>query len=82
MIRWLLVGLILKCTYGAFGQQYTADIQNLTVDNGLPDNTVYCFYQDHMGFIWIGNHTGITRYDGHSFKQFPIEGDQLKHIPQ
>ncbi|MEQ6119998.1 two-component regulator propeller domain-containing protein [Reichenbachiella sp. MALMAid0571] len=80
-MRLLIAGLILTYTYAVFGQQYTADIQNLTVDHGLPDNSVYCFYQDQMGFMWIGTHNGITRYDGHSFKQFPIKGNELETYP-
>ena len=34
---------------------------------GLPSVTVYDFYQDHRGFIWIASNSGLTRYDGFEF---------------
>ena len=72
--------LIIICLQ-AHAQRYTADIDNLTVDHGLPDNSVYCFFQDHFGFIWIGTHTGISRFDGYVFKHFQIGAGNLPPSP-
>lgn len=30
----------------------------------LSFNTVECIFQDHKGFLWIGTHKGLNRYDG------------------
>ena len=36
----------------------------LTADNGLPYSTANVMLQDDNGFLWIGTHTGLCRYDG------------------
>ncbi|TKG93386.1 hybrid sensor histidine kinase/response regulator [Puteibacter caeruleilacunae] len=44
--------------------------RTLTVENGLPNNTVNHIANDSLGFIWISSPGGLTRFDGHSFKNF------------
>ena len=39
-----------------------------SVADGLPSSTVYRLAQDRDGFIWIGTHDGLARYDGVSFR--------------
>ncbi|GEM_PF-1061608 len=29
----------------------------------LPDNNVYCAYYDHRGSLWIGSHSGVSKFD-------------------
>lgn len=36
----------------------------LTAENGLPYSTPNVMLQDDNGFLWIGTHTGLCRYDG------------------
>jgi len=40
------------------------------VADGLPSSTVYRLAQDRDGFIWIGTHDGLARYDGVGFHVF------------
>ncbi|MFN8309229.1 MAG: histidine kinase [Chitinophagales bacterium] len=40
------------------------------ISDGLASNTVYCIYQDHAGYIWLGTNMGLCRFDGSSFKTF------------
>lgn len=35
---------------------------------GLSHNTVYCIYQDRLGFMWFGTRYGLNRYDGNEFR--------------
>ena len=44
--------------------------QNYTVNDGLPSNHVYGIVQDSTGFIWIGTDNGLSRFDGHSFRNY------------
>jgi signal transduction histidine kinase/ligand-binding sensor domain-containing protein/DNA-binding response OmpR family regulator len=37
---------------------------HLTVDDGLPENTVRRILQDDLGFLWFGTQSGVARYDG------------------
>ncbi|HEX7325427.1 MAG TPA: two-component regulator propeller domain-containing protein [Rhodanobacteraceae bacterium] len=44
------------------------------IPQGLPTATVYTVTQDHTGYVWIGTHAGLLRFDGRRFKVF-------RHIP-
>lgn len=44
--------------------------KQFTVDDGLPQNTIYSIVQDCTGFMWFGTADGLSRYDGYSFKNF------------
>lgn len=39
----------------------------LSLSKGLSQATATCLIQDKDGFIWIGTHDGLNRYDGYSF---------------
>ncbi len=47
---------------------------NLTLEDGLAQGSVYAIHQDRKGFMWFGTQDGISRYDGYSFKNYA-------HIP-
>lgn len=41
----------------------------LTINEGLPSNTIGSLLQDKYGFIWIGTHKGLVKYDGNRVKR-------------
>ncbi len=53
-----------------FSQQTNKKFEALTIEQGLPTNSINCVYQDKKGFIWLGSRNGLLRYDGYSFKQY------------
>lgn len=44
--------------------------KNLSIRNGLSQNTVNAILQDRKGFMWLGTKDGLNRYDGLSFRKF------------
>jgi len=44
--------------------------KQFTVEDGLPQNSIFSIVQDCTGFMWFGTADGLSRYDGHSFKNF------------
>jgi len=42
--------------------------EQLTIEHGLPHNTVRSILQDSQGFLWFGTLDGLARYDGYHFK--------------
>ncbi len=72
MIKRLIIGFLLVISYPILGQRYIADLENINATHGLPDNSVYTIFQDSKGFIWIGTHTSLARYDGYNFKEYKI----------
>ncbi|MBK6937384.1 MAG: hypothetical protein IPH18_11275 [Chitinophagaceae bacterium] len=51
---------------------FSQNIQTLryTTKEGLPSNSVYRTLIDKKGFLWIGTETGVSRYDGRTFKNY------------
>ncbi len=45
-------------------------IDKLTTSDGLSQGYIYAIHQDKKGFMWIGTHGGLNRYDGYHFKVF------------
>jgi len=41
--------------------------QNISIEDGLSQNTVSCILADRRGFIWFGTAGGLNRYDGYDF---------------
>ena len=63
-----LTCLILLQTEG-FSQQYF--FRKYSVEEGLPQSSVYCLLQDSRGYIWMGTDGGgLARFDGHKFEAF------------
>ena len=45
------------------------------IDTGLPDNSVSSVLQDPNHYLWLGTMTGLVRFDGHRFEEFPLPAD-------
>ena len=55
-------------------------IDKLSIEEGLSEGSVYAIHQDKKGFIWIGTHGGLNRYDGYGFRVFqymPFDSSSL-----
>lgn len=44
----------------------------LTVQDGLVGDNVYCAHQDTEGYIWFGTETGVSKYNGHGFQNYHL----------
>lgn len=56
--------------------------EHLTIEHGLPQNTVFRILQDSRGFLWVGTENGLCRYDGYSFTPYqndPEDPSSLSH---
>ena len=51
--------------------------EQLTTDDGLPENSVTCMIQDHLGFMWLGTQNGLVRYDGTNMTTFQYDPKNL-----
>lgn len=54
--------------------------KNLSVQNGLSQNTVNAILQDKQGFMWFGTKDGLNRYDGLSFRKFKHDDRSRRSI--
>ena len=63
--------LLLACAWlslPAFADQ--PGLVNISIEDGLSQNTVSSICSDRRGFMWFGTDGGLNRYDGHDFKVF------------
>lgn len=69
---WIFYCLLLfcSCPYLIKAQTETQDFFHFTQENGLSNDFIISFLEDHEGFIWIGTENGLNRYDGHRFLVF------------
>jgi len=57
-------------------QKHNLKFKNIRQSDGLINNSVISMLQDSYGFVWLGTHQGLQRYDGTNFKNFEYnEGD-------
>lgn len=54
--------------------------RNLSIRNGLSQNTVNAILQDRKGFMWLGTKDGLNRYDGLSFRKFKHDAANPRSI--
>ncbi len=52
----------------AYSQHF--NFRNFSIDEGLPQSTVYDLFQDTKGFIWFGTQGGVAKFDGIEFTNF------------
>lgn len=81
VVRHILSAILLAASWLCHGQRYTAEIENIRVIHGLPDNAVYSFFQDDDGFMWVGFQSGLARFDGYDFTLFEIKTRDTEASP-
>ena len=65
--------------------QRTVEPDNIRFDvissqQGLSQSSVFCFSQDHKGFIWIGTRDGLNRYDGYNFVTYRTDPNDTNSL--
>lgn len=65
---FVLCIFLMYCSLQA--QDFELTSINLTVQDGLAGDNVYCAIQDDKGYVWFGTETGVSRYNGRVFENF------------
>src|SRR5262245_44587611 len=64
-------------SYSALASDYLIDVWS--GDNGLPNSSVTAIAQTTDGYLWVGTHNGLARFDGVRFVTFdPVNTPELK----
>jgi ligand-binding sensor domain-containing protein len=67
-IPFLLIVLFCSLPFSGNSQEY--HYKHYDITNGLAGNNVYHSIEDKEGFMWFATETGVSRFDGTSFKNF------------
>lgn len=78
--RILLIILYILAVSSLYGRQPNIRFTQMTIEEGLSQNTVISILQDRQGFIWLGTQDGLNRFDGYGFKIFRPESGNSKSI--
>lgn len=69
-----VAGLLSAASLNGFCKDYY--FKHYDRSNGLSHQTVYCSLQDSRGFMWFGTKSGLSRFDGHNFKNYTFGGSR------
>lgn len=70
LILPFLFFLLFSSTPSSIKAFFNKDLHQLTMKEGMADNTVPSIHKDKEGFMWFGTSNGISRYDGKTIKNF------------
>ncbi len=71
--RFLLISCLIYCLlipFGIFAQRPRINFRYISYKEGLSQSPISSVLQDKEGYIWVGNWSGLSRYDGTTFKNF------------
>lgn len=71
MQKWFGYLLLFLCTIPGTAQVY--NVTRYSTEDGLVQSQVMALLQDRFGYLWLGTHRGVCRFDGQSFKAFGTE---------
>lgn len=81
---WPCLFLILFCSSWTPVQARKRSLYRYTAKEGLAGDNVYCITQDKDGFLWIATETGVSRFDGATFKNFTVKdglpGNEINNL--
>lgn len=73
---------IAKATSADFWPLRNYDMRNWSVNEGLPQVSVYDIAKDNQGYLWLATEKGLVRFDGYSFKTYSREDTPLLENPR
>ena len=76
---WIIAGVFLSILpFLALAQKPDIKFTALTTENGLSQNYITTIVKDQFGFLWIGTHQDLNRYDGRGFKVYRLNNPESK----
>ncbi|MEI2750415.1 MAG: histidine kinase [Ferruginibacter sp.] len=71
--RQLILSLTLCCLSYLYGHTQDLSYKHYGIRDGMVGNHVYHAVEDKTGFLWFATETGVSRFDGTTFKNFTVE---------
>jgi ligand-binding sensor domain-containing protein/signal transduction histidine kinase len=80
--RVIIFLLTYCCVIPLHSQPSNVNFNQITVTDGLSQNSVNYIMEDRFGFMWFGTQDGLNRFDGYDFKTYrhqPGNPNTLSH---
>ncbi len=71
-LMWAVPWCCVLATYSVSGQTQTT-FRQLSVEEGLSQNSVISIAQDSIGYLWFATQDGLNKYDGRSFSVYNFQ---------
>ena len=81
LARYFFCIFFLLLAAGIQGQELNYLKKTFTTADGLSNDYVRRIAQDKYGFLWIATWDGISRYDGHAFKNYFHDPNDSTSLP-
>ena len=77
-MRGFFIALLIILFSGRMAaQNIIPRFENIGVNDGLSQSSVYSIYQDKKGFMWFGTADGLNRYDGENIRVYKISDKKI-----
>ena len=73
----LIVLFIVLFSGRVAAQDIIPRFENIGVNDGLSQSSVYSIFQDKKGFMWFGTADGLNRYDGENIRIYKINDKKI-----
>ena len=77
MRRPVIILILILMAWGVRAQNIIPRFENVGVNEGLSQSSVYSIYQDKKGFMWFGTADGLNRYDGQNIRIYKINDKKI-----
>lgn len=76
---WLLFFVVWNLSLSQ-SQSLNLKFDHITLNEGLPQNTIHGITKDKYGFMWFGTWSGLCRYDGYKMRIYRYNSNDPKSI--
>ncbi len=68
----LLLALLVLCALALPARAQQLPVSRYGLAEGLPQMQVSAVAEDPLGYVWVGTHGGVARFDGTTFETFTV----------
>jgi signal transduction histidine kinase/ligand-binding sensor domain-containing protein len=79
-LKAIIIFLIISFPGSLFSQTSNLYFTKISQDQGAPRGDINSIVQDSLGFIWVGALSGLSKYDGYTFKSYKFSEQDTNSI--
>jgi len=65
-----IIAMLISCSLQLYGQQYIYQLEEINIEDGLPNRFTRQLLEDRKGFIWVNYPGALSRFDGSRYKTY------------